>query len=115
MSIVVTVKIIQNIWELIILYYIFFQVLLEELDKDVKEAKFMCENSEKNYGEIARRLGVMEEELRRAIERADLADQKNISLEEQLRNVGENMKALEVAEEKALEREEKFKEQIRYG
>ena len=35
-------------------------------------------------------------------------------LEEQLRAVGENMKQLEVSEEKALQREEKFKEQIRH-
>ena len=31
-----------------------------------------------------------------------------------LKVVGENMKALEVAEGKALEREEKFKEQVQY-
>lgn len=54
----------------------------------------------------------MEEELKRAMERAALADDKNISLEDQLRNVGENMKVLEVSEEKALGREERFKEQI---
>ena len=34
-------------------------------------------------------------------------------IENQLRAVGENMKALEITEEKALQREEKFKEQIR--
>lgn len=89
------------------------EVLLEELDKDAKEAKMMCEDSEKKYGEIARRLGVMEDELKRALERAAIAEDKNINLEDQLRNVGENMKALEVAEEKALAREERFKEQIR--
>ena len=89
------------------------EVLLEELDKDVKEAKFMCEDSEKKFDEISRRLGVMEEELRRALERAALAEDKNVALEEQLRVVGENMKQLEVAEEKALSREEKFKEHIR--
>ena len=89
------------------------EVLLEELDKEVKEAKFMCEDSEKKFTEISRRLGVMEEELRRALERATLAEDKNISLEDQLRVVGENMKQLEVAEERAINREEKFKEHIR--
>ncbi|XP_059086863.1 tropomyosin-like isoform X4 [Tigriopus californicus] len=90
------------------------EVLLEELDKEVKEAKFMAEDSEKKLDEISRRLGVMEDELKRAMERAALADDKNVNLEEQLRMVGENMKQLEVSEEKALEREEKFKQQIRH-
>ena len=89
------------------------EVLLEELDKDVKEAKFMHEDGDRKYVELSRRLGVMEDELKRALERAALAEDKNISLEEELRNVGENMKQLEVSEEKALEREEKYKEQIR--
>ena len=89
------------------------EVLLEELDKDVKEAKFMHEDGDRKYVELSRRLGVMEDELKRALERAALADDKNISLEEELRNVGENMKQLEVSEEKALEREERYKEQIR--
>ena len=90
------------------------EVLLEELDKDVKEAKFMAEDGDRKYVEIFRRLGVMEDELKRALERAALADDKNINLEEQLRAVGENMKQLEVSEEKALQREEKFKENIRH-
>ena len=88
------------------------EVLLEELDKDVKEAKFMYEDSEKKFVEMSRRLGVMEDELKRALERAALADERNISLEEKLRQVGENMKLLEVSEEKALAREERYKENI---
>ncbi len=40
------------------------EVLLEELDKDVKEAKFMYEDSEKKYVEIVRRLDMMEDEAR---------------------------------------------------
>ena len=89
------------------------EVLLEELDKEVKEAKFMHEDGDRKYVEIARRDGIMEEELKRALERAALAEDKNFEIEEQLRSVGENMKSLEVAEEKAIEREERFKEQIR--
>ncbi len=89
------------------------EVLLEELDKDVKEAKFMHEDGDRKYVEISRRQGVMDDELKRAMERAAMAEDKNISLEEELRNVGENMKQLEVSEERALEREEKYKEQIR--
>jgi len=89
------------------------EVLLEGLDAEVREATYMKDDGEKKLDEITRRDGVMEDELKRATERATLAEEKNVSLEEQLRNVGENMKQLEVSEEKALEREERFKEQIR--
>lgn len=88
------------------------EVLLEELDKDVKEATRINEDTEKNFTELSRRLGVMEDELKRALERASLADERNVSLEDQLRSVGENMKQLEVSEERAQERDEKYKEQI---
>jgi hypothetical protein len=36
-----------------------------------------------------------------------------VDLEEELRQIGENLKALEVAEEKAQQREEEFKRQIK--
>jgi tropomyosin-1 len=89
------------------------EVLLEELDKETKEAKFMHNDADKNLSEITRRLEVMENELKKAMDRAMLADDNNIGLEEQLRAIGENMKQLEVSEEKAMEREERFKENIR--
>jgi Tropomyosin len=38
---------------------------------------------------------------------------KIVNLEEELRVVGENLKALEVAEEKAQQREEEYKKQMR--
>jgi len=89
------------------------EVLLEELVKDVKEAEYHRDEGDRKFVEISRRQGVLENELKRALERANLAEDKNISLEEELRNVGENMIQLEVSEEKALEREERYKEQIR--
>ena len=55
----------------------------------------------------------MEEELKRAEERAEMCEQKIVQLEEMLRAIGENMKALEVTEEKALLREEKYKDEVR--
>jgi hypothetical protein len=36
-----------------------------------------------------------------------------VDLEEELRQIGENLKALEVAEEKAQQREEEFKRQMK--
>jgi len=88
------------------------EVEIEELCKSEKEAKFMASESEKKFDEISRRLGVVQEELKKAEERADSNQKKVDTIDEELKVVGENMKALEVAEGKALEREEKFKEQI---
>merc|ERR1712130_565448 len=46
-------------------------------------------------------------------ERADVGEDKIIELEEELRVVANNLKSLEVAEEKANQREKTYKEQIK--
>merc|ERR1712212_1293283 len=46
-------------------------------------------------------------------ERADVGEDKIIELEEELRVVANNLKSLEVSEEKANQREEAYKEQIK--
>jgi hypothetical protein len=46
------------------------------------------------------------------VERAELAENKLKSIEEELQTVGENMKQLEKSAEKAVEREEKLKDKI---
>merc|ERR1711953_546942 len=88
------------------------EVEIENLSKQEREAKIILGDSQKKYEEMFRRLGVMEEELKRAEERADTCQRKLQNIDDQLKLVGENMKQLEVAEEKALAREERFKEQI---
>merc|ERR1712173_537632 len=62
--------------------------------------------------ELSRKLGVQEDELKRAIERAELAENKLKGIEEELQMVGENMKQLEKSAEKAVEREDKLKDKI---
>merc|ERR1712024_60215 len=62
--------------------------------------------------ENTRKLGVQEEECRRALERAELAENKLRDVEQELEAVGENMKQLEISAEKAQEREEKLKDKI---
>ncbi len=71
------------------------------------------QDSDKKLDESTRRLGVMEEELKRSEERAGLSESNIKRLEAELKSVGENMKALEVSEEKALAREEKYKDQVK--
>ena len=85
---------------------------IETLGNQEREAKIMQADAEKKYDEISRRLGVMEEELKRAEDRAANCQRKVESIDDELKVVGENMKQLEVAEEKALKREEKYKDQI---
>merc|ERR1712107_703964 len=49
----------------------------------------------------------------KAEERADVGETKILELEEELRVVVNNLKSLEVAEEKANQREKSYKEQIK--
>merc|ERR1712061_185745 len=58
----------------------------------------------------------VENDLDTTIEKLSQANQgesKIVDLEEELRVIGENLKALEVAEEKAQQREEDYKRQIK--
>ena len=79
----------------------------------MKEAKQMVEESDIKYDEVARKLAMVEGDLQRAEDRANAGENKIVDLEEELRVIGENLKALEVAEEKAQQREEEYKKQIK--
>ena len=57
---------------------------------------------------------MVEADLERAEERAESGESKNVELEEELRVVGQNLKSLEVFEEKASQKEETYSEQIRH-
>merc|ERR1712168_920347 len=56
---------------------------------------------------------MVEGDLQRSEDRAEAGENKIVDLEEELREIGENLKALEVAEEKAQQREEEYKRQIK--
>ena len=75
----------------------------------------MVEESDIKYDEVARKLAMVEGDLERAEERAEGGESKIVDLEEELRVIGENLKALEVAEEKAQQREEEYKKQVGSG
>jgi len=90
------------------------EVTIEELDKNLRATVKMASDNEQKLDELSRKLGVQEAELKRAVERAELAENKLKGIEEELETVGENMKQLEKSAEKALEREEKLVEKI-YG
>merc|ERR1712156_923029 len=88
------------------------EVTIEELDKNLRATVKMASDNEQKLDELSRKLGVQEAELKRAVERAEMAEAKLKGIEEELETVGENMKQLEKSVEKALEREEKLVEKI---
>merc|ERR1712158_301325 len=77
------------------------EVTIEELDKNLRQTTKMASDNEQKLDGLTRKLGVQEEELKRAIERAELAESKL-----------KNIEQLELSAEKAVEREEKLKEKI---
>jgi len=88
------------------------EVTIEELDKNLRATNKMAVDNEQKLDELSRKLGVQEAELKRGLERAELAENNLKGIEEELELVGENMKQLEKSAEKALEREEKLVEKI---
>merc|ERR1712180_93903 len=88
------------------------EVTIEELDKNLRATIKMASDNEQKLDEISRKLGVQEVELKRGIERAELAEKNLKGVEDELDSVGENMKILENSAAKALEREEKLVEKI---
>ena len=60
------------------------------------------------YDNLARSLAMMEDELKRAEERVKGAESKVVVIEDELQTIGENQKQLEISEEKARKREEKY-------
>merc|ERR1712119_59166 len=88
------------------------EVTIEELDKNLRSTIKMALDNEQKLDELSRKLGVQEAELKRGLERAELAEKNLKGIEEELETVGENMKQLEKSAEKALEREEKLVDKI---
>merc|ERR1712145_25346 len=88
------------------------EVVIEDLDKNLRATTKMASDNEQKLDELSRKLGVQEAELKRGIERAELAEKNLKGVEDELESVGENMKTLEKSSEKALEREEKLKDKI---
>merc|ERR1711994_649919 len=75
------------------------------LEKELKEARDKAETADTAYEEVAKKLAACDSDLEKAEERADTGEMKILELEEELRVVANNLKSLEVAEEKANQRE----------
>merc|ERR1711997_292033 len=81
------------------------EVTLEELVKNLRSTIKMAVDNEQKLDELSRKLGVQEAELKRGLERAELAEKNLKGIEEELETVGENMKQLE----KILSLQNKYK------
>merc|ERR1712156_737894 len=90
-----------------------FQLSKMEAIKKKMQAREKAEAADNHYDEVAKKLATCESELEKAEERADVGETKILELEEELRVVANNLKSLEVAEEKANQREKTYKEQIK--
>merc|ERR1712179_865038 len=75
---------------------------MDQLESQLKEARFLAEEADRKYDDVAKKLAEVEGNLERAEERADTGENKVIELEEELGNV----------EESALAREVEYKETV---
>lgn len=85
----------------------------DKLESQLKDDKFTMAESERRFEDIARKLATMEGELERSTDRCTSGEKKISDLEEELKLVGQNLQQLEVSEEKALQREENYQNQIK--
>jgi len=83
---------------------------MEIQEMQLKEAKHIAEEADRKYEEVARKLVILEGELERAEECAEVSELKCGDLEEELKNVTNNLKSLEAASEKYSEKEDKYEE-----
>jgi len=89
------------------------EVEIETTDNNLRETRKIASDNEMKYDNLARSLAMMEDELKRAGERVKIADDKVSHIETELGAIGDNQKQLEISEEKARKREEKYQEQIK--
>ncbi|XP_076104500.1 uncharacterized protein LOC143073090 isoform X23 [Mytilus galloprovincialis] len=86
---------------------------IDQLEKQLTEAKWIAEEADKKYEEAARKLAITEVDLERAEARLEAAEAKVLELEEELKVIGNNMKSLELSQEEASQREDSYEETIR--
>jgi tropomyosin-1 len=85
---------------------------MKSLEAQLKDINAIAEESDRKYDEVSRKLAMVEADLDMAEDRAQSGESKILELEEELKVVGNNLRSLEVAEEKAKQREADYKRQI---
>ena len=82
------------------LYVVFFVAFRYSLHVCLAANPFTTKPRMSDFVQVARKLAMVEADLERAEERAETGESKIVELEEELRVVGNNLKSLEVSEEK---------------
>jgi len=85
---------------------------MEQLESQLKEARFLAEEADRKYDDVAKKLSDVEAMLERAEDRAETGETKVFELEEELTVVGNNLKSLGNAEEAAIAQEVMYKETV---
>jgi len=86
---------------------------MSNLAEQLKEAQKRAEDADKKYDEAQKSMVTAEAKLEVDGERADVSEFKIIELEEELKVVANNLKSLEVSEDKANKREDFYKQEIK--
>merc|ERR1719309_1456004 len=86
---------------------------MNTLADQLKDAQKMAEEADRKYDEAQKKMVTAEAQLEVDGERADLSEFKIIELEEELKVVANNLKSLEVSEDKENKREAHYKEEIK--
>merc|ERR1719342_1551842 len=86
---------------------------LIRLAEELKEAQKMAEDADRKYDETQKKMSDVERALEVSDERATTGEFKIVELEEELKVVANNLKSLEVSEDKANQRESYYKDEIK--
>jgi len=86
---------------------------MTNLAKELGEAQKRAEEADKQFDEAQKKYQLAEHALELNGERADVSEFKIIELEEELKVVANNLKSLEVSEDKANQRESFYKTEIK--
>merc|ERR1712226_1328677 len=84
-------------------------LMSKEADNIIKGARHWESKTMNNELEVE----TLDNNLKRAEERVKLAEGRVVKIEEELSTIGDNQKQLEISEEKARRREEKYQDQIK--
>merc|ERR1712088_139647 len=86
---------------------------MTNLAKELSDAQKRAEEADRQYDEAQKKMQLAEASLEVNGERADVSEFKIIELEEELKVVANNLKSLEVSEDKANQRESFYKSEIK--
>jgi len=84
-----------------------------KLSEELKVAQKRAEDADAKYDDSSKKMAQAEAQLDVDGERADLSEFKIVELEEELKVVANNLKSLEVSEDKANQRESYYKDEIK--